>query len=125
MVFSSCVQMRARTQRFALSVMKFVRGLPADLAIEPLRRQLARAATGVAANYRSACRARSHAEFVARIGVVLEEADEVEGWLDLLHADGAVHSAEWPRLRQESKELRAIFFKANLTARATHRSVRR
>lgn len=79
--------MRARTRRFALDVMTFVRDLSVDVAIDPVRRQLVRAATGVAGNYRSACRARSHAEFIARIGVVLEEADEAEGWLDLLHAD--------------------------------------
>jgi four helix bundle protein len=112
--------MRERTKQFALDVIKFVRGLPNDVVLESPRKQLVRAACGVAGNYRSACRARSDAEFAAKLGVVLDEADEAEGWLDVFHADGTVVSKELSRLRQESQELRAIFFKANQTARAKH-----
>jgi four helix bundle protein len=77
-------ELRARTQRFALEVLSFRRTLPATDEAGDIGRQLSRAATGVGANYRAACRSRSEAEFAARIGVVLEEADESAFWLELL-----------------------------------------
>ena len=69
-------RLKERTKRFALDVFELIKLLP---AVEPgptIRRQLAKSATSVPTNYRSACRARSHAEFTARISVVAEEADE-------------------------------------------------
>jgi four helix bundle protein len=76
--------LKARTKRFALDIIQFVNALPKTPATDVMGRQLLKAGTSVAANYRSACRSRSHAEFTARIGVVLEEADESELWLELL-----------------------------------------
>ena len=111
-------ELKARTRRFALDVIRLVRAMPYDAATESMKRQLVRAATGVSANYRSACRARSHAEFTARIGVVLEEADESEGWLDLFRQADANGSSELQRLLQESHELVWLFAAANRTARA-------
>ena len=73
--------LKGRTKRFALDVLSFRRTLPATDEAADIGRQLSRAATGVGANYRAACRSRSDAEFAARIGVVLEEADErPSGW---------------------------------------------
>jgi four helix bundle protein len=110
-------ELKARTMRFALDVVGFCRALPRDFVGDEVRRQLLRSAFGVAFNYRSACRARSHAEFVAKIGVVLEEADESEGWLSVCEEAQLSNSSELVHLRNESRELRSIFMKANQTAR--------
>jgi four helix bundle protein len=85
---------------------------------------LAKSATSVGANYRATCRARSHAEFTARIGVVAEEADETVYWLDVI-ADARLTTAPaLPDLQREAKELLAIFSAAVGTARRTARSAR-
>jgi four helix bundle protein len=86
-----------------------------------LAKQLARSGNGVVGNYRSACRARSHTEFTAKMGVVLDEADESELWLDISIQRnwGAPTSREW--LLDESRQLRAIFWKACDTARKNER----
>jgi four helix bundle protein len=110
-------EMKARTKRFALDVIRFVRTQPPDYITDPLKRQLVKAATSVAANYRSACCARSPAQFAAKLGIVLEEADEVEGWLDILEEGHLSAAPELGRLRTESRELRLIFSSASLTAR--------
>jgi four helix bundle protein len=74
-------ELKSRTKRFALEILSFRRTLPATDEAADIGRQLSRAATAVAANYRAACRSRSDAEFAARVGVVLEEADESAFWL--------------------------------------------
>jgi four helix bundle protein len=89
-----------------------------------VKRQLATSATSVGANYRAACRARSHAEFTARIGVVAEEADETVYWLDVIADARLTTSPALPNLQQEAKELLAIFSAAVGTARRTARSAR-
>src|SRR3982074_2620822 len=81
-------ELKARTKRFALDILSFGRTLPAGDEAADIRRQLSRAATGVAANYRAACRSRSDAEFAARIGIVLEEADESAFWMEIVTEDG-------------------------------------
>jgi|SRR6185436_11335111 len=111
-------KLKARTKTFALDVIHFVDALPRTPATDVMGRQLLRAGTGVAGNYRSACRARSHAEFTARIGVVLEEADESELWLELFVESKLRNIVVPARLVQESHELRAIFVQSNLTARS-------
>jgi len=116
-VNSTAEELKAGTKRFALDVIRFVGTLPRVPAADVMGRQLLKSGTSVAANYRSACRSRSHAEFSARIGVVLEEADESELWLELFEesrlSDVTVPSA----LLNESRELRAIFAASSLTAR--------
>ena len=77
-------ELKFRTKRFALDVLSFRRTLPATDEAADIGRQLSRSATGVAANYRAACRSRSDAEFAARVGVVLEEADESAFWMEVL-----------------------------------------
>src|SRR5205809_3180889 len=73
---------------FALAVLEFIDTLPKTPAAETVGRQLARAGTGVVGNYRSACRARSHAEFTARMGIVADESDESELWVDVCNQRG-------------------------------------
>ena len=74
----------------------------------------------MAANYHSAGRARSRAEFIARLGVVADEADETEGWLVMLKEAGLTSGPELDWLLHESRQLRAIFVQAVKTARANH-----
>src|SRR6266850_1922801 len=81
---SQADELRARARRFAVRILRFVRTLPRDPATDAVVRQLARSSTSVSANYRAAGRARSRAEFIAKVGVVAEEADEAEHWLAVL-----------------------------------------
>ena len=113
--------MKARTHKFAVDVIVFVRTLPETTETRRIRDQLIGAACGVDGNYHAACRARSHREFTAKLGTVLEEADEAEEWLAILYDAQINASPELTRLRKESQELRAIFAKANLTARRNER----
>jgi len=108
--------MKERTHRFAVDVINFLKGLPERSETRRIKDQLLGAACGVDGNWRAACRARSHREFAAKLGTVLEEADEAEGWLDILHDAKLSEAGELSRLRKESKELRAIFAKACRTA---------
>ena len=80
-------------------------------------RQLSRSATAVGANYRSACRARSDAEFAARIGVVLEEADEAAFWLEIVTEGDFSKQPQALRLLDEANQLTAIFAASSITAR--------
>ncbi len=81
-------------------------------------RQLLRCGTSVAANYRAVCRARSKAEFVAKIGVVVEEIDETVFWLEMLVEAGIVRANRMEPLLKEANELLAIFAASQRTARA-------
>jgi four helix bundle protein len=110
-------RLKERTFRFALDVVELTRTFPAEEPGPTVRRQLAKAATSVGANYRAACRARSHADFTSRIGIVAEEADESVYWLDVAAGVKLTRSSELPRLQQESCELTAIFSRAVGTAR--------
>jgi four helix bundle protein len=102
-------ELKARTKEFALRILKLVAALPRSIEGRTIVNQLARCGTSVAANYRAACRARSRAEFVAKIGVVLEEADESQVWLELI-IDGKFMSARRAQpLLNEATELVAIF----------------
>jgi four helix bundle protein len=107
-------------KRFAIRVVKYVQTLA--WTPEPLEigRQLVRAGTGVSANYHAAGRSRSRKEFIARLGVVLEEADESEHWLDVLKESNIGCGSEQDWLLDEAAQLRAIFHKSVKTARANH-----
>ncbi len=87
-----------------------------------MKRQLTKAATGVYMNYRACCRARSHAEFTAKMGVVSEEADESAAWLDLIADSNMVRCDLLERLQKEGHELEAIFSASDGTARANARA---
>lgn len=102
-------ELRARTKRFALRIIRLFQHLPHSPDAQVLGKQLLRAGTSVGANYRAAGRARSKAEFVSKIGVVVEEADEVVFWLECLMASGIVKPALLTSLLAEANELLAIF----------------
>lgn len=110
--------LKERTRKFAFDVLVFIRKEPRDDDWRSLRQQLIRSATSVGANYRAACRSRSRAEFIARIGVALEEADESAFWLELLVDLGATRSAGAQNLLREANELCAILAASSITAKA-------
>jgi four helix bundle protein len=101
-------QFKVRTKTFSLRVIKLFQALPHKPDAQILGKQLLRSATSVAANYRAACRARSKAEFVAKIGIALEEADESQFWLELLEESGIVQAEKLILLKSEIAELTAI-----------------
>jgi four helix bundle protein len=110
-------QLRERTKAFALRILRLFRSLPASPDIQILGKQLVRCGTSVGANYRSACRARSRAEFAARIGIVVEEADESVFWLELLVETRAIKQEKLGDLLTEARELTAIFTASQRTMR--------
>lgn len=111
-------QLKARAKEFALRVLRMVEALPRGMISDVLGRQITRSATSVAANYRAVCRARSRADFVAKLGLVEEEADETAFWLEMIGDAGLQSPAKLAALRQEVDELTAIFVKSLKTARA-------
>ncbi|MBN2538384.1 four helix bundle protein [candidate division WOR-3 bacterium] len=106
-----------RTRRFALDVIRYCAGLPREQAFQVIGRQLVRSATSVGANYRAACRARSRADFVNKLGIVEEEADETSYWLELLAELQPGRSKELGRLCDEAGQLTAIVVASRKTAR--------
>jgi four helix bundle protein len=101
-------ELKARTKQFALRVIRLVDALPGDVKRRAIANQIIRSATSVAANYRAACRARSRAEFIAKIGVVEEEADETAFWLELIIDSGIRSETQIEPLLKEAGELVAI-----------------
>lgn len=108
--------LKARTMRFALDVRQFNRLLPDDFEGRHVRGQLFRSGTGVAANYRSACCARSKADFIAKLGIAIEESDEAEFWLDFIAQSQMAPAGSETGLRQEAHELTAILVQSKKTA---------
>jgi four helix bundle protein len=97
---------KARTRGFAIDVVRVVRGLPSTVVCRAIGAQLIRSGASAAANYRAACRARTRKEFIAKLGVVEEEADESAFWLDLLVESG--ENVAVTRLRGLEREAEAI-----------------
>jgi four helix bundle protein len=110
-------ELRDRTKAFALRVIRLFRSLPYKTDTQVLGKQLLRCGTSVAANYRAVCRARSKAEFVARLGIAAEEADEAVLWLELLIESGILKSEMTEELLKEARELAAILTASRQTAR--------
>jgi four helix bundle protein len=117
-------QLKGRTKRFALDVIALVGTLPRTLVGEIIARQIVRSGTSTGANYRAACRARSRAEFIAKIGVAEEEADETLYWLELLLEARLAESSATQRLIAEAAELVAILSASRKTARIASRKGR-
>jgi four helix bundle protein len=109
-------EMRDRTKRFAIRIFKLADSLPRSASGRTIACQIADSGSSVAANYRSACKARSKKEFIAKLGVDEEEADETQLWLDLIEAAGLVESGRLKSLQQEAKELTAIIAASRKTA---------
>lgn len=111
--------LRKRTKDFALRVYRMVESLPANVGGGVFGKQILRSATAVGANYRSACRARSKADFISKISIVEEEADETIYWLELINESGLMNSNRIGPLIDEARELTAIFTTARKTARSS------
>jgi four helix bundle protein len=111
------VQLAERTRAFALRIIRLVASLPRSPIAEVLGKQLLRAGTSVGANYREARRARSRADFVAKIGICTQESDESLYWLELLADSAIVRRGLLVPLCREADELVAIFTSSIITAR--------
>ena len=101
-------ELKKRTKQFALRIIKLVIALPATPWGHVVGHQLLRSGTSVGANYRAACRARSRAEFVAKLGNVIEEADESAYWLELIIESKLLKADLVADLLREADELTAI-----------------
>jgi four helix bundle protein len=110
-------QLRERTKQFAIRIVRLFKALPRSTEAQVMGKQLLRCGTSVAANYRAVCRARSKAEFVARIGIVAEEADESVLWLELLEETGTLTRNQLREILKEARELAAIFSASQKTAK--------
>ena len=108
--------LKKRTKLFALRVLKLAAALPNTIEGRAIRGQLVRAGTSVGANYRASCRARSRAEFVAKIGVVEEEADESGYWLELIIDGKFLAEKRVTPLLIEAGELTRIMARSRVTA---------
>ena len=109
--------LKQRTKKFALRVIRLVESLPKGRTADVLGRQLLRSGTSVGANYRAACRAKSPADFISKMGTVEEEADESLFWMELLIEGGIVKSGKLESLMKEADELLAITVSSINTAR--------
>jgi len=116
-VSSQSEQLRERTKAFALRIVRLFRSLPRAVEAQVIGKQLLRSGTSVAANYRAACRARSKAEFVAKIGIVLEEVDESVLWIEMLRDAEILKKARLDQLLDEARQLTAIFTASRQTAK--------
>jgi four helix bundle protein len=110
-------EMKERTMAFALRVLRLAENLPKNLSAQTVAKQIVRSGTSVAANYRAALRAKSHADFVNKVTIVLEEADETAFWLELLERGELMPSAKIGALKNEAEELTKIFSATRRTAR--------
>jgi four helix bundle protein len=109
--------LKRRTKQFALRVIRLIEALPRTRTAQVVGDQLLRSATSVAANYRAACRARSQADFVHKLGIVEEEADESLFWLEMVVETDLMPAARVQELIQEADELTAIFVASRKTAK--------
>jgi four helix bundle protein len=114
--------LKKRTKAFALRILKLVDALPKTTAGRALASQIVRSGTSVAANYRAACRARSTADFIAKMGIVEEESDETLFWLELLEESELVSATKLAAIKQEANELIAITIASIKTARRNRSS---
>ena len=110
-------EMKRRTKEFAKAIIKFCRILPNNQECRLISNQLFRAGTSVAANYRAACRARSRADFMSKMGIVEEEADESLFWLELIEELELCKNSLVPQLLKEGNEILSIVVSSINTAR--------
>ena len=111
-------ELKARTKEFALRIIKLVRALPKTVEGRAMAGQLIRSGTSVAANYRASCRARSKAEFISKIGTVLEEADESLLWIELIVGANLLAEKRCEPLLHEANELVAVMVATRKSALA-------
>jgi len=113
--------MKQRTRAFALRTLRLSQALPKGRIGDVLARQLLRSGTSVGANYRAACRARSHADFIAKMGIVEEELDESLYWMDLILEESLVSRQRLGPLMKETDELLSMTVASIKTARSNRR----
>ena len=111
-------ELKNRTKKLAGEVIHFVESLPKCMTSDIIGKQAIRSITSVAANYRSACRARSRADFINKLGIV-EEADETLFWIEMLIESGKVKEESITALQKEIREIVAIFSVSHKTANAS------
>ena len=112
--------LKERTYNFALQIIRLIESLPRNRIADVLGNQLLRCGTSVGANYRAACRARSQADFIAKMGIVEEEADESIYWMELLTSAGIVKPDQVRSLINEANEILAMTVTSIRTARKRH-----
>ena len=110
-------ELKIRTKKYALRIIKLVDNLPGSKIGNIIGNQILRSATSVGANYRSACRGRSKAEFISKLNIVLEEIDECLYWLELIDESELLKKEKLVELIRETKELIAIFVSTLKTLR--------
>ncbi|NLF38691.1 four helix bundle protein [bacterium] len=110
-------ELLTRTKWFGLRIIRLVDALPDTSAGRAIGGQLVRCGTAVGANYRAACRARSRAEFVAKIGIVEEEADESAYWLEMIIEASLLEKRKVSDLLKEAEELTRIMAASRITAK--------
>lgn len=111
-------ELKHRTKQFGLRVMKLVGALPNDFVARAIGSQLVRSGTSVGANYRAACRGRSKAEFVAKLGIVIEEADESGYWMELIAEGELLPTSRIESLLDEANQITAIMVASRKSAQA-------
>lgn len=111
-------ELKRRTQKFAVDVIKLIELLPNKRSLNILSDQLLRSSSSVGANYRSACKGKSIADFINKIVIVEEEADESVYWFELMEESGLVDIKHILALKKEANELTAIFTAIGKTAKA-------
>ena len=111
------IELKERTKKFALRVLKLADALPTNISGRILANQIARSGTSVAANYRAVCRAKSKADFISKLGIVEEEADETLFWLQLTVEANLIPSKNLEPLMREAEELLKITVASLKTAR--------
>lgn len=109
-------ELKKRTKLFALRVLKLVEALPNTKSGKIIANQIGRAGTSVGANYRAACRGRSKAEFIAKLGIVEEEVDECIYWLELIDDGKILPVGSIAPLKSEAEEILAIMSASRITA---------
>jgi len=109
-------ELKKRTKQFSLRVLKLVAALPNTVAGRAIGAQLVRSGTSVGANYRAACRGRSKAEFVAKMGTCEEEADESAYWMEVIIEGELLKPNQVESLRREADELTKIFARSRISA---------
>jgi four helix bundle protein len=117
MTEESVKELQARFKRFGLSIIRMASGLPRDRSADVIARQIIRSGTSPGANYRTACRSRSKAEFVAKMGIVEEELDESLYWIEVLNEAGFLAAEAAALLSKEGNELLSITIASIRTAR--------
>jgi four helix bundle protein len=115
------IELQGRLLKYPLTVARLCDALPANLSARRIAGQLIDSSSSSYANYRCACRGRSRAEFIAKLGIVVEELDESEGWLIMLQQLGHIKEPISAQLLCETNELLSIFSRSILTAKTASR----